>query len=87
MKYKLKDYKKDGDRIILTIESSELFGLIRNYFDVIDSNKIYSYNGQSVWYILPNKKRIDGGTHLLEFCNQCKTQISLDEKKKSFKQS
>lgn len=80
MKYKLKHYVKDNDRIILTIQTSQFFGIFKDVIHVIDSNKIYSYNNQTVWFILPNNKRIDGGTELADFCTQCKHDIILNDR-------
>ena len=81
MKFKLKSHKKENDRLILTIEQSQLFGLNKTEIICTDSNKIYSYNGQSVWFILkPKFKRIDGGTNLLEFCIECRNKIAAENK-------
>lgn len=80
MKYKLKHYVKDNDRIILTIQTSQFFGILKDEIQVIDSNKVYYYNNQTVWFTLPNNKRIDGGTELSDFCAQCKHDIILNDK-------
>lgn len=80
MKYKLKNYTRDNGRIILTIETSQFFGIFKDQIEIIDSNKIYFYNNQTVWFILPNNKRIESGTKLSDFCNDCKHDIILKEK-------
>jgi len=67
MNYKLKSYRMDGDRLILTITQSELFGLIKDDIECTDSTQLYSYNGQCVWYKLPKIKKVKVKNDLVQF--------------------
>lgn len=67
MKYKLKSHRMDGDRLILTITQSEVFGLIKDDVECIDSIQLYSYNGQCVWYKLPKIKKVKVKNDVVNF--------------------